>query len=61
MNYNQAQERVNDLKKFYKSLLWFGIVAVIIFGDDILEKGIFNFSLWNYFNRKSRKTIPSGF
>lgn len=47
MNYNQAQERVHELKKFYKSLLWFGIVAVIIFGDDILEKGIFNFSLWD--------------
>ncbi len=47
MNYNQAQERVHELKKFYKSLLWFGIVAVIIFGDDILEKEIFDFSLWN--------------
>ncbi len=47
MNYNQAQQRVNDLKKFYKSILWFGIVAVIIFADDIFEKGIFNFSLWN--------------
>lgn len=47
MDYNQAQQRVNDLKKFYKSLLWFGIVAVIIFADDIWEKGIFNFSLWD--------------
>jgi len=47
MDYNQAQQRVNDLKKFYKSLLWFGIVAVIIFSDDIWEKGIFNFSLWD--------------
>lgn len=47
MDYNQAQQRVNDLKKFYKSLLWFGIVAVIIFADDIWEKRIFNFSLWD--------------
>ncbi|GAA5091546.1 hypothetical protein GCM10023210_19080 [Chryseobacterium ginsengisoli] len=47
MNYNQAQQRVHDLKKFYKSVLWFGIVAFIIFFDDIFEKGIFNFSLWN--------------
>lgn len=47
MNYNQAQQRVHNLKKFYKSVLWFGIVAFIIFFDDIFEKGIFNFSLWN--------------
>lgn len=44
MDYNQAQQRVKDLKKFYKSVLWFGIVAFIIFFDDIFEKGIFNFS-----------------
>lgn len=47
MNYNQAQQRVSDLKKFYKNLLWFGIVSFIIFFDDIIEKGIFNFSVWN--------------
>lgn len=47
MNYNQAQQRVSDLKKFYKNLLWFGIVSFIIFFDDIAEKGIFNFSMWN--------------
>ncbi|SMP04387.1 2TM domain-containing protein [Chryseobacterium profundimaris] len=46
MNYNQAQQRVHDLKKFYKNLLWFGIVAAIIFADDILRKGI-HFSLWD--------------
>lgn len=46
MNYNQAQQRVHDLKKFYKSLLWFGIVAAIIFADDIFKKG-FQLSLWN--------------
>ena len=47
MNYIQAQQRVHDLKKFYKNLLWFGIVAIFIFADDILEKGIFNLSLWD--------------
>lgn len=47
MNYNQAQQRVHDLKRFYKNLLWFGIVAFIIYFDDIFEKGIFNISQWN--------------
>ncbi|KXH83345.1 MULTISPECIES: 2TM domain-containing protein [Chryseobacterium] len=47
MDYNSAQERVNQLKKFYKSLLWFGIVAGIIFFDDIFEEGKFNFSLFD--------------
>lgn len=47
MNYNQAQQRVRDLKRFYKNLLWFGIVAFIIYFDDIFEKGIFNISQWN--------------
>ncbi|MDQ1160093.1 uncharacterized protein (DUF983 family) [Chryseobacterium sp. SORGH_AS 447] len=47
MDYNQAQQKVKDLKKFYKSVLWFAIVAFIIFFNDIFEKGIFNFSLWD--------------
>ncbi len=47
MDYNQAQQRVKDLKKFYKGVLWFFIVAFIIFFDDIFEKGIFNISLWD--------------
>ena len=47
MDYNQAQQRVQDLKKFYKSVLWFGIIAFIIFFDDIFKKVIFNFSLWD--------------
>lgn len=46
MNYNQAQNRVHELKKFYKNLLWFGIVAAIIFADDLFKKG-FHLSLWN--------------
>ncbi|KAA0129870.1 2TM domain-containing protein [Chryseobacterium sp. SN22] len=47
MDYNQAQQRVKDLKKFYKNVLWFAIVAFIIFFNDIFEKGIFSFSLWD--------------
>lgn len=47
MDYNQAQQRVKDLKKFYKGVLWFFIVAFIIFSDDIFEKGIFNISFWD--------------
>jgi len=46
MNYNQAQQRVNDLKKFYKHLLWFGIVAAIIFFNDIFESGRLDFTLF---------------
>ena len=34
MNYDSAYERVTQLKKFYKNLLWFGIVAAIIFFND---------------------------
>lgn len=47
MNYNSAHERVTQLKKFYKSLLWFGIVAGIIFFDDIFENGRINFTLFD--------------
>lgn len=46
MDYNQAQERVNQLKKFYKSLLWFGIVSAIIFFNDIFEQRKLDFSLF---------------
>ncbi|MDP9958756.1 2TM domain-containing protein [Chryseobacterium lathyri] len=47
MDYDSAYERVTQLKKFYKSLLWFGIVAGIIFFDDVFEKGKIDFSLFN--------------
>lgn len=47
MDYNSAYERVTQLKKFYKSLLWFGIVAGIIFFDDLFENGSLNFSLFD--------------
>ncbi|SFN88172.1 2TM domain-containing protein [Chryseobacterium oleae] len=47
MDYDSAYERVTQLKKFYKSLLWFGIVAGIIFFNDIFENGTFDFSLFD--------------
>lgn len=34
MDYNRAYDRVQKLKKFYKNLMWFGIISVIILGDD---------------------------
>lgn len=30
MNYNSAQQRVKDLKSFYKNCMWFTIVAGFI-------------------------------
>ncbi|KMQ66591.1 hypothetical protein ACM46_03460 [Chryseobacterium angstadtii] len=47
MDYDSAYERVSRLKKFYKSLLWFGIVAGILFFSDIIETGRIDFSLFN--------------
>ncbi|PQA94687.1 hypothetical protein B0A69_09550 [Chryseobacterium shigense] len=47
MDYNSAYERVSQLKKFYKNLLWFGIVAGIIFFDNLFENGSINFSLFD--------------
>lgn len=41
MNYNSAQQRVKDLKSFYKNCLWFGIVALIIFFRRAIEHGNF--------------------
>lgn len=50
MKYNQAYERVQQLKKFYRNLLWFGIVAMIIvirnyFRTENLERSIFSGSI----------------
>jgi len=50
MKYNQAYERVQQLKKFYRNLLWFGIVAVIIvirnyFRTENADKSIFSGSI----------------
>ncbi|MGK6343405.1 2TM domain-containing protein [Chryseobacterium sp. DT-3] len=47
MDYDSAYERVTQLKKFYKSLLWFGIVAGIIFFNDVFENGKIDFSLFD--------------
>lgn len=47
MDYNQAYERVNQIKKFYKNLMWFGIVAVIIYFNDIFENGKIDFTQFN--------------
>lgn len=50
MNYNSAQQRVKDLKSFYKNCMWFGIVALIIFfrrfmKSDDLSQSIFSGSI----------------
>ncbi len=34
MDYNGAYNRVKKLKKFYKNLVWFGIISVIVIGND---------------------------
>jgi hypothetical protein len=34
MDYNNAYKRVNELKKFYKHLAWFGIIAGISLLND---------------------------
>lgn len=40
MDYNNAYNRVQQLKKFYKNLMWFGIVAAIIIGNDWIKNGM---------------------
>ncbi|KUJ51757.1 2TM domain-containing protein [Chryseobacterium sp. JAH] len=50
MRYHQAYKRVQQLKKFYKNLLWFGIVSVIIsirnfYRTEDLERSIFSGSI----------------
>lgn len=37
MNTYKTNNRVQQLKKFYKSLMWFGIIAVILIGKDWLQ------------------------
>ncbi|PKF75103.1 2TM domain-containing protein [Chryseobacterium sp. PMSZPI] len=41
MDYNTAYARTNSLKRFYKSLLLFGILAIIILPTDLFEGGLF--------------------
>jgi NADH:ubiquinone oxidoreductase subunit 2 (subunit N) len=47
MKYNQAYERVQQLKKFYKNLLWFGIVAAIIAIRNYYRTGDFERSVFS--------------
>ncbi|KQS90117.1 MULTISPECIES: 2TM domain-containing protein [Chryseobacterium] len=41
MEYQTAQQRVKDLKSFYKNCMWFGIVALIIFTRRFIKYGDF--------------------
>lgn len=47
MNYHQAEQRVKELRKFYKGIFWFAIISGFVFFDDIFEKGVFDFSLFD--------------
>lgn len=47
MNYHQAEQRVKKLRKFYKGIFWFAIISGFVFFDDIFEKGVFDFSLFD--------------
>jgi hypothetical protein len=40
MDYNRAYGRVQQLKKFYKNLMWFVIAAGIIIGNDWIQNGL---------------------
>ncbi|ROH98968.1 hypothetical protein EGI16_20680 [Chryseobacterium sp. G0240] len=40
MDYNRAYDRVQQLKKFYKNLFWFGIIAAVIIGNDWFNDGL---------------------
>lgn len=37
MNNNKTYNRAQQLKKFYKNLMWFGIIAVVMLGNDWLK------------------------
>ncbi|WP_185288426.1 2TM domain-containing protein [Chryseobacterium lactis] len=37
MNTYKTYNRVQQLKKFYKNLMWFGIITVILIGKDWLQ------------------------
>ncbi len=47
MNIQTAQQRVKDLKSFYKNCLWFGIVALIIFFRRFMKSGDLSQSLFS--------------
>ena len=37
MNKDHTYNRVQQLKKFYKNLMWFGIITAVIIGKDWLQ------------------------
>ncbi len=37
MNNNKTYNRAQQLKKFYKNLMWFGIIAAIMLGNDWIK------------------------
>ncbi|MCJ7934003.1 MAG: 2TM domain-containing protein [Chryseobacterium sp.] len=47
MDYNSAYTRANDLKKFYKSIFFFAIIAVLIFPSDQFEEKIIRIKLFD--------------
>lgn len=47
MNFNNAQQRVKDLKSFYKNGMWFGIVALIIFFRRFMKTGDLSQSIFS--------------
>ena len=47
MNYNSAQQRVKDLKSFYKNCMWFGIVALIISFGRFMKTGDLSQSIFS--------------
>lgn len=47
MNFNNAQQRVKDLKSFYKNCMWFGIVALIIFFRRFMRTGDLSQSIFS--------------
>ena len=40
MNTDKTYNRVQQLKKFYKNLMWFAIISAFIIGNDGLNDGI---------------------
>ncbi|WP_347217477.1 2TM domain-containing protein [Chryseobacterium sp.] len=45
MDYNEAYNRVKKLKKFYKNLIWFGIISAVIIGDDLFNNEVY-YKIW---------------
>ena len=41
MEYKNAQEKVKELKSFYKNCMWFAIVALFIFPSRLTSFGDF--------------------